>query len=158
MAFAGYPAIVSFDEASHIWKSRQGAMHQEYEHLAVHPPGSTPSPDLTADFKSMARIASSSSSPFHSLSTTPDPAASFVTPTNVQGPMIPWIPSEGIAPSFNSYGHVYDDGSLYRGAYIPVEREAENQWNVFLLDGGILPGSPMITSNNDPIPICTDLT
>lgn len=142
MAFAGYPAIVSFDEASHIWKSRPGAVHQEYEHLAVHAPGSTPSPDLTTEFKSMARIASSTSSPFHSLSTTPDPGASFVPPTNLQGPMVSWMPTEGIAPSFNSYGNVYDDGTLYRGAYIPAERDAENQWNIFLLDAGILPGSP----------------
>jgi len=35
---------------------------------------------------------------------------------------------------------MYEDGALQRGAYIPVERGAENQWNTFLSDAGILHG------------------
>jgi hypothetical protein len=139
MAFAGYPAIVSFDEASHIWKvPQQAAIHQEYGNLAIHAPGTTPSPDLNTELKSMVRIAaSSSSSPFHSLSTTPD----LVLPANLQASTLSWVPTEGITPSFDSYGNVYDS-TLYRGAYIPTERDGENQWDGFLLDAGILPGSP----------------
>ena len=60
-----------------------------------------------------------------------------------------WMPTEGIPPLFDSYGSVCDDGTLYRGAYIPAERDAENQWNTFLLDAGILPGSPHVITSND---------
>lgn len=126
MAFAGYPAIVSFDEASHMWKVPQQ--------------GSTSSLDLNTGFKSMVRVVSSSSSPFHSPSMTPDPPANFIPPTNLQAPS--WMPTEGIVPPFDPYGSAYDDGTLYRGAYIPTEREAENQWGTFLLDAGTFHGSP----------------
>ena len=142
MTFAGYPVVVSFDEASHIWKApQQGAMDREFEHSAVHAPGSTPSPDLNTEFSSMAQITSSTSSPFHSLSTTPDPASNFVPPTNLQA-QVSWMPTEDIVPSFDTYENVYDDCTLYRGAYVPTERDAENRWDVFLLDTGIVPGSP----------------
>jgi len=141
MTFAGYPAIVSFDEASRIWKApQQGTMHQEYEHLAINATGPTPSPDINAELKSVVRVAPSSS-PLHSLSTTPDPVAGFAPPADLQSSMLSWIPTEGIVPSFDAYGNTYDDDTLYRGAYIPAEREAENQWSTFLLDAGILPGS-----------------
>jgi len=142
MAFAGYPVIVSFGEASHIWKApQQGAMDREYEYPAVHAPVLTPSPDPNTEFSSMAQITSSTSSPFHSLSTTPDPAPNFVLSTNLQAP-VSWMPTEGIVPSFDAYGNVYDDGTLYRSAYVPADRDAENRWDVFLLDTGIVPGSP----------------
>ena len=131
MKFAGYRTIFSFDEASHVWKVPQrGKMHQEYERLAVHAPGPIPSPDLNFEFESIVRIASSSSSPFHSLSTTRDPTVNFVPPDNMQGSRLSWILTESIAPSFGSCENVYDDGTLYSGAYIP----AENQRNTFLLD------------------------
>lgn len=152
MAFAGYPAIVSFDEASHIWK----VPHQEYEHLTVHPPGQTPSPDINKEFKSMVRLASSPSSPFHSVSTTPDLAPNFVPPTHLQAPMSSWVPAEGIAPSFDSYGNMFDDGTLYRGAYIPAERDGDNRWNNFLLDAGVVSGSPHHDNFQWPEHICTD--
>lgn len=142
MAFAGYPVIVSFDEASHVWKApQQGAFDQEYEHSAVRAPGPTPSPDLNAEFNLMAQIASATQSPFHSLSTTPDPAPDFVLPANLRA-SVSWMPTEGIVPSFDAYGNVYDDGTLYRSAYVPAERGTENQWDGFLLDTGIVPGSP----------------
>jgi len=139
MAFAGYPAIVSFDEASRVWKvPQEGTTHQEYEHSAIHAPGPTPSPDINAEFKSIARTASSSSSPFHSLLATPDPAAVFTPTTDLQSTMSSWIPTGDFVPSFDAYGNRCDDGTLYKGAYIP----AENQWNTFFLDAGILPGPP----------------
>ena len=142
MAFAGYPTIVSFDEASYIWKvSQQGAMDQEHEDSMVHLTGSTPSPDLNTEFRSMARIVSSTSSPFYSLSTTPDPAPNFVPPANLQA-SVSWMPTEDIAPSFDAYGNTYDDGTLYRGTYVPAETDAVNQWDIFLLDTGVPPGSP----------------
>lgn len=141
MAFAGYPVIVSFDEASHLWKSpQQGAMDREYEHSAVHTPLSTPPLDPNTVFSSMAQI-TPSSSPFHSLSTTPDPAPNFVLPPNFQA-SVSWMPTEVIIPSVDAYGNVYDDGTLYRGAHVPAERDAENQWDIFLLDTGVVPGSP----------------
>ena len=141
MAFAGYPVIVSLDEASHIiWKApQQGAT--DHEHSVVHAPGPMPSPNLNTEFNSMAQITSSTSSPFHSSSTTPDPAPNFVLPANIQAP-VSWVPTDGIVPSFGAYGNLYDDGTLYRGAYVPTERDTENQWDVFLLDTGIVPGSP----------------
>ena len=142
-AFAEHPATVSFDEASYIWKvPQQEMMDQEYEHLATREPELTPSPDLNAEFKSMVRIVSSSSSQFHSLSTTPDPAANVVPPTNSQGPASSWIPTEDIAPSFDSYGNMYDNGAMYRGAYIPAEMDGDSQWNTLLLGAGTLPGPP----------------
>ena len=141
--FAGYPVIVSFDEASHIWKVPQayGAMEQEHEHLTVHVPGSMPSPHSNTEFRSMTRTDSSLSSPFHSLSTTHDPAPTFVSPESLQAPMS-WIPTEEITPLFDAYGNTYDDGTAYRGTYIPTKRDAENRWESFLLDAGIPPGPP----------------
>lgn len=139
MTFAGHPAVVSFDEASYIWGvPQQGTMDQEYEHLATRAPLPTPSPDLNAEFRSMVRIASSSSSPFHSLPTTPDPTANS---TNPQVHVSSWVPTESIIPSFDSCRNMYDDGTLHRGAYIPTERDAESQWGTFLLGAGTLPGS-----------------
>ena len=137
IAFAGHPGVISFDETSYTWEVPQrGKLDQEYEHLATRAPGPTPSPDLNAEFKSMVQIASSSSSPFYSLSTTPDPVTNFIPSADPQGPMSSWTPTKGTAPSFDSYGNVYDDGTFYRGTHIPAERDAESQWNTFLSGAG----------------------
>lgn len=139
-AFAGYPVMFSFGEASRSWTVPQpGAVRQEYENVAIHTPGPTRSPDLDAEFKS---IASSSSSPFHSLSTTPDPVTNLVPLANLQASMLSWMPTEGIPPSFDGYGNIHDDGTLYGGVYSPAEGDVVNQWNIFLLDTGIHPDSP----------------
>ena len=144
MAFAGCPVIISYDEASHIWKApQQGTMHQGYEHMGIHAPELTPPPDLNAEFGSMMKERRSESSPFHSLTTTPDAVTDLGQLANLQGSALSWIPTEGTAPSLDSYGNVYNDGT--GGAYVSAEKDVESQWNTylpnaFLLDVGIPPG------------------
>lgn len=113
--------------------------------MGIHVPELTPPPELNAEFRSMVRIASPSSSPLHSLTTTPDTVTDLGQPANLQGSALSWIPVEGTVPSLVSYGNVYDDGTICRGAYIPAGKDAENQLdafltNAFLLDVGIPSG------------------